>query len=195
MPQWNTSFRLPRLALMGAGLWAVLANFGTLLRYSESGQFLINIKLLAHMASMSKILRDDTSARVVVFDQGVIFEYASLTIIGLPRAPARCHAEIFEAYVAPYCANLCLLCYLYADRGTLEQRILDRETDHRLKHFSETSRGLFFRSYSETYEAVIERMEPAKHKLLRFDTSQHSTQMIQQDLRSAFSEMFSDNLQ
>ena len=107
-PKWNVAYRLPKRKFFFQQLISTFRYVIPVLCYSERGWLISNIRLLIHIDVMSKILVSNNTDNVFVFDQGVIFEYASLCNRGLKNAPDKYKGILLDRITRSYIKSLIL---------------------------------------------------------------------------------------
>ncbi len=148
---WNVAYRVPKRNVFWQKLIAFFRYLLLVLRYSEKGWMLSNLKLLVHIEVLPYVLKND-SDDVIVFDQGVIFEYASLCNIGLINAPNKYKKKIFNRIVNTYFNVLNVAVFLEVTEEVFIDRVLSRESDHRLKSFNERELQQFVSGYLAVFK-------------------------------------------
>ena len=179
-PDWNYSFRLPVLRTLHWQVFALLRHAGILFSYSEKGEFVRNCRLLMYIEALPAAIKQSKAKgrHPVVFDQGVIYAYASLRNIGLRRAERSGQTLLHLQMLEKYIDQIDGITLLTADRKSLEDRIFSRESDHRLKHFSDNEIDIFFRGYDQVFQEVINLLREKGKQVVKIDTSDLTEEQV-----------------
>jgi len=177
---WEFSYRLPILRTLCFQVVALGKYLPMVLRYSEPGLIVSNIKLLMYIESLSSFLCRSKSnlTSTLVFDQGIIFAYASLRKHGLNTAPSSRGDILGVQILDRYLKVLDGVVVLKGCNETLEERILARNTDHRVKCLNCEDRKVFFLGYSIVFQEIIEYLSEHGKLILEIDTSQLAPEQV-----------------
>lgn len=153
-PGWCTDYRLPKMKTMLTQIGALLIHAAPVLLYSERGWIRRNLRILIHMNAIVESLKYEEKEKVIFFDQGVIFEYASLFNIGLKNAPIEYRDYVKEKILKRFLELLDVVVFLYAEKEILYERVVSRNSDHRLKNMSKSETIKFFLGYEKVYNEI-----------------------------------------
>ena len=186
-PDWEVCFRLPRFKTLFYQLQAVTRNILPLLLYSEKKTLFNNIKIIAHIYSTARYLSINKSYadKVIVFDQGVIFEYASLCNVGLCNAPKEYLKTINDGYMRKYFESIDVAVFLTAPDEVLYERVINRKINHRLKNFNEEETKDFFNGYNQVFNETKSNLKKIDKKVIEISTYlKHPNDVFDELIRS-----------
>tara|TARA_B110000967_G_C18680688_1_gene457880 strand:- start:178 stop:822 length:645 start_codon:yes stop_codon:yes gene_type:complete len=178
-PEWDISFRLPKRDTIAYQLLAIMNNFLPIFIYSEKDHFFNNLKLIAHIYALTTFIeKKRDSDGVLIFDQGVIFEYAYLCNFGLKNAPENYKKLIYSKYVSRYFKSLNVFVFLSASADIVLKRVMLRKSDHRLKQFSELEKINFIKNYNDIYNYIKVDLEGEATQIINIDTGKLSSESV-----------------
>ena len=149
------------------------------------------IKSMVYLQGWHRVLRQRATNdhTIMLLDHGPIFKLATLHAFG----PERFATQVAEAWwhdmYRQWASALDIVVWLDAPDSILGKRIDAREQRHAVKGHPEPDVVEFLARYRTSFEYVLARLAAhGARKLLRFDTSQTSTEQVADEVLAACSE-------
>jgi len=182
---FSPSISLPKLATLHWQFAYGLKHIIPLLFYSKKGYLLQNIKLILHMNSMLKTLKKSEFKNIKLFDQGIIYQYASYCYFGFNIKGRSYLDDVFEKTVKEYLCIVNSIIYLKVNDEIALKRVATRKSYHMLNEFSEQEILDFISYYSTYYEQVIELANKYDVSVIEIQTSNKTAQEVHYDVQQA----------
>ncbi|MBI5962704.1 MAG: AAA family ATPase [Chloroflexi bacterium] len=143
---------------------------------------------LSILNGWSDILQKETKNKIVILDQGPVFLLTETREFG-PEYLRNENADfLWQSLYSRWGNVLDMIVWLDAPDADLMSRIRHRDKGHVVKNESDETTFEFFARYRQAYERTISKLQ-ANHsdlKILRFDTSQKSSDEIAYQLLFEF---------
>lgn len=139
------------------------------------------IKKLVYLRGWHSVFRrmGRGSGRVVIVDQGPVFELATLYGFGPERLRSDRFDDWWESMFRKWATSLDLLVCLDAVDDVLIPRIRSRDARHVVKGSSDAEARRFLSDYREAYRHVISQLSAKSElKILKFDSAVQSVEGI-----------------
>ncbi|KZY96875.1 hypothetical protein A3752_10760 [Oleiphilus sp. HI0081] len=146
---------------------------------SKKGSFSSNLKLYLHMKCTLRELKKKSSSQTV-FDQGIIYQFASYKYFGFGDSSSEYLTSVFDDIVKTYLCYLNILVYLKIQDTLALERVSKRSSYHMLNDFSELNKADFIAYYQDYYDSVVQIAGQCGCKVVEVDTSYKTPDQVKE---------------
>lgn len=142
-----------------------------LLRFSKQKMLIKNLYLFFHISVTIKKIEHNKHHRDFLFDQGIIYQLASLIYFGFPESMQDKARLKFSNVIKSYIKHLDNLIFLNIKTDTALKRVISRKSYHMIKDFDEHKRAAFMNFYKHYYSYICCIAKENQIKVIELDST------------------------